>query len=195
MLKPLLYAAVVMLIPNLVMGSSYFFEPSIGYRTERVKFTDKVNNQSQLKMQTPTYGLKLGYRSLLGVDLNLAGDYSSGNAEWSPLTEKVSFKHTMAAVQLGISALGAMKIYLGYAFLNTLQIDKGLLNSDLNLSGPAYQAGLQFRLFSSVTLGAQYNLNQFNKVTGTNFTLVEKTESYFNKLDVEDYFLSLSISF
>ncbi|MBC7421213.1 MAG: hypothetical protein H7328_10840 [Bdellovibrio sp.] len=186
------------LAPHLVfasMGSAYFFEPSIGYRNEQVKLTDKLNNLSQFKMATPVYGLKLGLRTMMGIDFNLAGDYSSGSTEWSPVNEKVNFKHTSAAAQLGINALGLMKIYLGYAFLNNLEVEKGLLNSDLTLKGPAYQAGIQFRLFSAVSIGAQYNLNLFNQVSGINYTNGEKTETYFNKLDAEDYSLNLSLSF
>lgn len=172
-----------------------FFEPSIGYRTENIKLTDRLNAQSELKMATPSYGLKWGYRSAIGVDVNLAGEYTSGHSEWSPATEKINFKHTTAAAQLGINALGAMKIYLGYAFLNTLEVEKGLLNSDFSLKGPAYQAGIQFGLFSFISLGVQYNLNQFNQVSGTLFTVGDKVETYFNKLDSEDYSAYISFSF
>ncbi len=176
-------------------NAASFFEPFLGYRSENIKLTDRLNNQSQLKMANPSYGLKLGFRSMMGVDLNLAGEYSSGKSEWGPNTEKVGFKHSTAAVQLGINALGAMKIYLGYAFLNTLEVDKGLLNNDISLKGPAYQAGVQFGLFSLVSIGAQYNLNQFKNVSGTGYTAGEKIETYFNKIDAEDYSVNLSISF
>lgn len=179
--------------PSAFAGS--FLEPSIGYRTEVIKLTDKLNNQSEVKTNTPTYGLKLGYRSAAGIDINLAGDYSSGNADRTPLAEKVNFSHKMAAVQMGINALGAMKIYLGYAFLNELNIEKGAFNSDLILKGPAYQAGVQFRLFSAVSIGAHYNLNQFDQVSGSSYLLGEKIDTYFNKLDSQDYSFNLSLTF
>ncbi len=190
-------AVLMVLIPQLVraIGSGYFVEPSVGYRTELIKLTDLSNQQSQVKMVTPSYGLKLGIRSAAGIDINLAGDYSSGQAEQTPLIEPNRFSHKMAALQLGINAMGAMKIYLGYAFLNELQIEKGTLNSDLNLKGPAYQAGIQLRLLPLFTIGAHYNLNQFDHVSGTSYIAGNKIESYFNKLDSQDYSFNLSLTF
>lgn len=199
MIKRLVLISAFALIPQLatasMMGSSYFFEPSVGYRIEQIKLTDKLNTESQFKMNTPTYGLKLGYRSATGIDLNLAGDYSSGKAEHSPINESVNFTHKMVAVQLGINALGSMKMYLGYAFMNELQLEKGAFHSDLNLKGPSYQVGLQLRLLSSLSVGAQYNLNQFDQVKGTAYMAGDKIDSYFNKLDSSDYSFNLSLTF
>lgn len=178
-----------------LMGSTLFIEPSLGYRTETIKLTDKSNVDSQIKMATPVYGLKIGYRTALAIDLNLAGEYSSGKADVSPNIEKNNFSHKTVSAQLGINALGLMKIYLGYAFLNELQLEEGLLNPGFKLSGPAYIAGIQYRLFSSVFLGAQYNLNQFNSISGTTFTAGDRVDQYFNKLDLQDYSFSLSTSF
>ena len=176
-------------------GSILFVEPSIGYRNETIKLTDKSNAESQIKIGTPVYGLKIGYRTALAIDFNLAADYSSGKADMSPLVEKNNFSHKMISAQLGINALGLMKIYLGYAFSNELQFEDGLLNLGYKLSGPAYIAGIQYRLFSSVFLGAQYNLNQFNSISGAQFTNGDKVDQYFNKLDLQDYSFSLSTSF
>ncbi|MBC7742076.1 MAG: hypothetical protein H7061_07760 [Bdellovibrionaceae bacterium] len=198
-MKHILYSYLLLLTPlaaNAMMGgNSFFFEPSVGYRNELIKLTNKANVESQMKMMTPTYGLKLGYRSPTGIDLNLAGDYSSGKTEWGPLTENNNFSHKMAAVQLGVNAMGAMKIYLGYAFMNELKVEAGLLNSDILLKGPAYQAGIAFNLFSNVAASAQYNLNQFDEISGTSYTASDKVQHYFNKLDSVDYSFSLSLTF
>ncbi len=177
------------------MGSSYFIEPSVGYRSHTLRLTNYTANETKITMASPAYGLKLGYRSMTGIDLDLAYDYSAGKAEIYPLAEKNNFSQKTAAVQLGINAMGIMKIFLGYGFMNQLDIEKGLLNSDIKLAGLAYQAGLQFKLISFMTLGLQYNLNQFKTVSGSSYTLGEAVETYYNKLDSQDYSASLSVSF
>ncbi len=181
------------LIPAAQAG--IFFEPGVGYRSHSLKLTDLANGTSEIKMASPVYGLRVGYSSLTGIDINLAYDYSSGTAELKPANEKNKFTQSTAAVQLGVSALGALKIYLGYGFTNELKIAEGLTTSDINLRGQAYQAGLQFKLFTMVMLGLQYNLNQYKTVEGKSFTNGEKVDSYFNKLDSQDYSLSVSTSF
>lgn len=172
-----------------------FFEPGVGYRSHTLKLTDLTSGTSEFKMAAPVYGLRVGYRSLMGIDINLAYDYATGTAEIMPANEKNKFTQSTAAVQLGVSALSALKIYLGYGFTNELKVTEGLTTSDINLRGQAYQAGLQFRLFSMVMLGLQYNLNQYKTVEGKFFTKGEKVDSYFNKLDSQDYSLSVSTSF
>ncbi len=198
-MKQIFYSILVILTASMAQaamgGNSYFFEPSVGYRTEVIKLTNKLNVESQMKMQNPSYGLKIGYRSPTGIDLNLAGDYSTGKTEWTPTQERNNFTHRMAAAQLGINALGAMKIFLGYAFMNELQVEAGLLNPNIILKGPAYQAGIQLMLFSNVSVGAQYNVNQFDTVAGTSYTAGDKVEQYFNKLDSVDYSFNLSLTF
>lgn len=186
------------LTPHLLfaMGtSSYFFEPSFGYRSHNLKLTDYANLDTKVAMTSPVYGIKLGFRSMMGIDLNLAYDYSTGKSEISPLIEKNNFWQKTAAVQLGVNALGLMKIYLGYGFLNELQIEQGLLNSDIKLLGAAYQAGLQFKIFPFVELGLQYNLNQFKKIEGKNYLGNDSIETYYNKVDSQDYSARLSIVF
>lgn len=180
---------------SLAANADTFFEPSIGYRTETLKLTDKASSELKATMASPVYGLKIGYQSPLGIDVNLAGDYSTGKAELNPLTEKNNFSHKTIAAQLGISALGLMKIYLGYGFSNELDIDAGLLNSDIKLKGTAYQAGLQFRLFSSTYFGAQYSINQFKTVEGKSYTSGDSVDQYFSKLDSQDFSFTLSIVF
>ncbi len=176
-------------------NAATFIEPSIGYRSHNLKLTSITTATTEVKMATPVYGLKIGYSSPLGIDLNLSYDYSSGKAEISPSMEKNDFSQSTASAQLGVSALGALKIYLGYGFLNELKIKEGLTTSDMNLKGQSYQAGLQFKIFSRVMLGLQYNINQYKTVSGRDFILGEKVDTYFNKVDSQDYSLNLSTSF
>lgn len=170
------------------------FEPSVGYRTESLKLTDKnTTAETKLTMATPVYGLKLGYRSPLGIDINLAGDYSTGKATFSPLSEKNNFTHTTMAAQLGISAMGLMKIYLGYGFSNELKVDAGTLNSDMKLKGNAYQAGLQFRVSQWFSIGGQYTLNQFSSIEGAAYGAGSSPDLYYSKVDSQDLSLTLSL--
>ncbi len=193
--KTLFAVNLTVLVFSQSVFASTFFEPSIGYRSHNLKLTDLANSATEIKMATPVYGLKVGFRSLMGIDLNLAYDYSSGKAEISPAMEKNDFSQSTASVQLGVSALGALKIYLGYGFLNELKIQQGLTSSDMNFKGQAYQAGLQFKVFPFVNLGLQYNINQYKTIQGKNFILGEKIDTYYNKVDSQDYSLTLSTSF
>lgn len=172
-----------------------FFEPSVGYRSESLKLTGKTMPDTKATMGTPVFGAKLGVRTALGVDINLAADYSTGKAEITPLTEKNTFSHRTIAAQLGISAMGVMKIYLGYGFSNELTINEGLLNSDMKLNGPAYQAGLQFRFLPWLNVGAQYSLNQFRTIEGKNYTTGDSIDQYYGKVDSQDYSFTLSMDF
>ena len=194
-----LFTGLLLILANsntFAAGSGQFvMEPSVGYRNETVKLTDLVHQEKTLKSAVPVFGLKLGYQSMLGVDLNLAYDFSKGKMEVSSLTEKNDFTHQTSSLQLGISALGQMKIYLGYAFLNDLKLDDSPSMTGFKLSGPAYIAGLQFKLFPHLNLGAQYNLNQFKKITGSAYALSDDSETHFSKIDTQDYSLYLSLDF
>lgn len=173
-----------------------FIEPSIGYRSHNLKLTSVAATTTEVKMATPVYGLKIGYSSPLGIDLNLSYDYSSGKAEIDSAMEKNDFTQSTASAQLGVSALGVLKIYLGYGFMNDLKIKEGpTTSSDMNLKGQAYQAGLQFKVFPRIMLGLQYNINQYKTVSGRDFVLGEKIDTYFNKVDSQDYSVSLSATF
>jgi opacity protein-like surface antigen len=177
------------------MGSSVFIEPSIGFRNESIKLTNLSLDESEMKAALPVYGLKLGYRSMIGVDLNLAVDYSKGDLEISSMTEKSDFTHQTTSVQLGVNALGLMKMYLGYAIANDFKVSESPNLKGFKLSGPAYIAGLQFKLLPFLNLGAQYNLNQFKKIEGEDFAGNDSIETYFSKIDTQDYSLNLSFSF
>lgn len=178
-----------------MMGTQLMFEPSIGYRNESLKLTDLLKQETQFKSALPVYGLKVGYRSLIGVDLNLAGEYSKGQLEVTGLTEKSDYSHQSASVELGVSALGLLKIYLGYSFMNEFKVENSNSLQGFKLSGPAYLAGLQLKLFPYINLGLQYNLNQFNKISGSAYTANDSTESYFSKVDSQDYSIYLTLTF
>lgn len=176
-------------------GSSLLLEPSVGYRSETIQLTDLSQQETKLKAATPVYGLKLGFHSIIGVDVNLGYDYSNGKMEVASTSEKSNFSHQTASAQLGINALGLMKIYLGYAFLNELKFDGTSSLEAFKLLGPSYLVGLQFKIFPLLNLGMQYNLNQFNKISGSAYTLGDDTEKYFSKIDSQDYSIYLSLAF
>lgn len=189
---PLLAAAC---FSSVTQASSLFFEPSVGYKSHTLRLTDYANSETKIIMVSPVYGLRVGTRGMTGIEINLAYDYAAGKAEFSPLSEKNNFNQKTASAQLGINALGALKIYLGYGFLNELQIDAGLLNSDMKLTGQSYQAGLQFKILAFLMLGLQYNLNQFKNIEGKIYSGGNSISTYYNKIDSQDFSASLSISF
>ena len=177
-------------------GGGYIFEPGIGYKTETLKMTDLSQNLTQYKFTGPVGTLKLGILSPSGVSLALAGEYSSGKAILDPtVTENPSFTHTIAGFQLGVSALNAMKIYLGYAPYNQLEIDSNNSLQGFKLSGQTYQAGVMFYPFSHLGIGAQYNVNIYKNITGTQFTNSKDVDTYYNKIDAQDVSIMLSILF
>ena len=140
-------------------------------------------------------GLRLGYQSPLGIEINLAGDYSSGSAQIDPQNVKNDFTHKTAAVQLGVSALGLFKIYLGYGFMNEFELKDSNTYQGFKLTGTTYQAGVQFKLLPFISLGAQYNVNDYKNIEGAGYTLGNSTDTYFNKIDVQDYAIQAIISF
>lgn len=189
------FALVSGILASTAGASSYFFEPSAGYRSHTLRLTDFSNSETKISMAAPVYGARLGVRSMMGIDVNLAYEYMAGKAEYFPLAEKNNFSQKTASVQLGINALSLLKIYLGYGFMNELAIEAGTLNSDIKLKGASYQAGLQFKIFPLVELGLQYNLNQFKKIEGKNYMASDNVETYYNKVNSQDYSASLSIVF
>lgn len=176
--------------------AGYFIEPYLGAKTETIKLTDlAISTLEMNSTSVPTIGLKIGYRSLMGIDLNLAGETTSGQATISGQSEKIKFSHTIGAVQLGVNSLGPVKMYLGTSFQNNFTLEDSPGLQGFKLSGPSYQAGLQLKLFRSVNLGLQYNLHQFTTITGPAYAANNKLETYFLKNDSQDYSIYLSTSF
>lgn len=178
-----------------ILGNSFFVEPQLSYKTESIKLTDLSSVLTEIKSSHPSLGFKLGYRSMIGIDLNLFYDYASGNADITGITEKNKFSHTSTSIQLGVNSLGLVKMYLGAALSNEFKVDESLSVQSFKLKGPAYHAGIQIRLMTYANLGLQYNLNQFNKVEGQAFSIDDKTETYFSKIDTQDYAVYLSTTF
>ena len=175
--------------------ANFFIEPFIGYKSETIKLTDFLNTTTEIKSTQPNYGLKLGYRSITGIELNLAGELATGQAKISSQTEKNKFAHTTASIQLGVNSLGLIKMYLGSSFMNEFNLEDSSSLPGFKLSGPSFHAGLQFKFFPLVNIGLQYNLNQYNTVVGPAYTMGPKIETYYNKNDTQDYSLYLSTAF
>lgn len=176
--------------------AGYFVESYLGAKTETIKLTDLASSTLEIKSTSiPTLGIKIGYRSLMGIDLNLAGETTSGQATVSGQPEKIKFSHTIGALQLGVNALGPVKMYLGTSFQNVFTLDDSAGLQGFKLSGPSYQAGLQIRLFQMLNLGLQYNLHQFTTITGPAYAADNRFETHFLKNDSQDYSIYLSTSF
>lgn len=189
-------------------ASEFLFEPYVGYRYENVKMTNlptvlNLNPETNhYNSSLPVYGLKLGYSSPIGIDLNLAGDISKGkiNVTIDSLESEAEYTHQMATVQMGVSALGILKLYIGYSFLNEYKIEdykntNFTLIKGFSLKGPAYLVGIQFKLLPYILIGAQYNFIEYKTISGIDGTSEENTNKYFSKIDSQDYSLYLSLDF
>ncbi len=175
-------------------AGAFIIEPGIGYKEETLKLTDLSQALTKYSMTGPVASLKLGVTSAAGVSLLLAGEQISGKAkiEGNEI-DKPKFTHTIAGFQVGVSAMNAMKIYLGYSPLNKLKFeDEGSLQG-FTLSGHTYTAGVMFFPFRFVGLGVQYNINQFKEIEGANYTSSKEVDDHFDKIDSTDLSFTLSI--
>ena len=91
--------------------------------------------------------------------------------------------------------MGLLKIYLGYMLLNEVEIKTQSPFSSFKLKGPGYQVGLSLTLISRLSLGLQYNIHQFNDISGASYASGNDTKTYFNKVDSQDIFAYLAYSF
>ncbi len=174
----------------------FMIEPSVGIRQETLKTTTLSQVDSQLKLNAPTFGLKLGFASPIGISFDISGQQTSGKAASEPaVNDEPEFTHTIGSAQVGVSAMGILKIYLGYIFSSQLEIKSTPSAEGFKMKGPGYQAGLMTFPFPRVGLGLQYNVHQFNEITGTNYTNGTEIKNYFEKIDVQDISASLSILF
>ena len=175
-------------------SGAVIIEPGIGYKEETLKLTDLSQDLTKVSMKGPVASLKLGFVSAAGVSLLLAGEQIRGTAEidGNP-TDKPKFTHTIGGFQVGVSAMNAMKIYLGYSPLNKLEIEGTGAVQEITLSGHTYTAGLMFFPFRFLGLGAQYNIHQFKEVEGPQFTSGKDVDLYFDKIDSTDLSFTLSI--
>ena len=175
-------------------AGAVIIEPGIGYKEETLKLTTLSNSLTKFSMKGPVASLKLGVQSAAGVSLLLAGEQLRGKAEIeSNLNDKPSFTHTIAGFQIGVSAMNAMKIYLGYSPMNKLAFEAEGSSQEMTLNGQTYTAGVVFFPFRYVGLGVQYNVNQFKEVEGPQFTSGKDVDLYFDKIDSTDLSFTLSI--
>lgn len=175
-------------------AGAFITEPGIGYKEETLKLTDLSQNLTKISMTGPVGSLKIGVISAAGVSLLLAGEQMSGKAEIEGnLTDKPKFSHTIAGFQIGVSAMNAMKIYLGYSPLNKLKFEDEGSFQGFTLSGQTYTAGVMFFPFRFVGLGVQYNINQFKEIEGANYTSSKEIDDHFDKVDSTDLSFTLSI--
>ncbi len=175
-------------------AGAVIIEPGIGYKEETLKLTTLSNSLTKFSMKGPVASLKLGVQSAAGVSLLLAGEQLRGKAEIEGnLNDKPSFTHTIAGFQIGVSAMNAMKIYLGYSPMNKLAFEAEGSSQEMTLNGQTYTAGVMFFPFRYVGLGVQYNVNQFKEVEGPQFTSGKDVDLYFDKIDSTDLSFTLSI--
>ena len=184
------------LLVSVETQAGFYFEPFLGYRQEKIKFTDLASLESEYKLSGPTYGLNLGVATATGIFLNLSGSQFKGKADTTPVqTDNPEFTHNNGAVQVGVSAMGLLKIYLGYILLNELEMKSPSPLSSFNLKGAGYQVGLALSLIPRLSLGAQYNIHQFNEISGDSFVAGKDIKNYYNKVDSQDLFAYLAYSF
>lgn len=175
-------------------SGAFILEPGIGYKEESLKLTELNQNLTKISITGPMASLKIGVTSAAGVSLLLAGEQMSGKAKIEGNeTDKPKFTHTIAGFQVGVSAMNAMKIYLGYAPLNKLKFEAEGSLQEFSLSGHTYTAGVMFFPFRFVGLGVQYNINQFKEIEGPAYTSGKEVDTYFNKIDSTDLSFTLSI--
>ncbi|AZZ36622.1 hypothetical protein CIK05_07405 [Bdellovibrio sp. qaytius] len=179
---------------NAKADGAIIIEPGIGYKEESLKLTDLSQNLTKVSMKGPVGSLKIGMVSAAGISLLLTGEQMKGKATIDGnLTDKPKFTHTIAGFQVGVSAMNAMKIYLGYSPHNKLAFETEGTVQGFTLSGQTYTAGVMFFPFRYIGLGVQYNINQFKEVEGSQYTLGKETDLYFDKIDSTDLSVTLSI--
>lgn len=174
--------------------AAFLIEPSVGYHQETLKLTDLAQVQTQIKMNSPVYGLKMGFTNMLGISLDVVGNRSNGKANFTPsLTEAPDYTHTVGSVQIGVNAMGLLKIYLGSIFVNDFEVVTNNFIQGFKLKGQGFQAGVMTFPLPRLGLGIQYNVHQFKEISGTAYTSGPDLKNYFNTVDVQD--VSVNISF
>ncbi len=178
-----------------ILGTSIFVEPYLGFKTENTKLAAGLLPAADIKSSAPYAGLKLGYRSFSGVDINLFAELTKGKARIDGLADSNDFTKNSAGVQLGINSMGQVKMYLGTSFLNEYKVEESSQTQSYTISGPSFHAGILLKIVSYLNVGVQYYLNQYNKVTGSAFTSGEDLDTYYSKVDTQEYSLYLSSTF
>ena len=179
-------------------ASLFHIEPVLGHRQETLKLRTLTGTESELKASGLSYGLNIGLSTPAGISVDVSGLQMNVKAQPSPSwpnEEKPDFLHTTAALQIGVSAIGLLKIYLGYGPYSQLQVSSISPLSSYTMKGSLYQVGLATQLFSKLSLGIQYNVHQFKKISGAAYTQNSDPKTYFDKIDTQDILAYLSYSF
>lgn len=173
----------------------FVISPSVGYKMQSAKFTDIADAESEFKASNPAFGLKLGIMSASGVSFDIAGSYVSGKVKVTSFGTEAEhdFTDQSAAAQLGIST-NTFKIYLGYLLMNEAKIKQTA--TEVTLKGSGYQVGLALHLTGSISLGVQYQIDQYNKVKIDAISSeFEEVSTYYKKIDSQSTSAHLSYSF
>ncbi len=195
MLQKIILITSVLFISNFSYAT-FIIEPSAGYRQETVKLTDLSQVESQIKINSPVFGLKLGFTNAFGISFDLAGSRSSGKADLTPVVAiPPDYSHTVGSVQIGVNAMGLLKIYLGYVVFDELELQSNSSFQGYKFKGQGFQAGLMTFPLPRLGLGFQYNVHQFKEISGTNFNLGPDLKNYYTKVDVQDISATLSFLF
>ncbi len=175
---------------------AFIIEPGLGYRQETLKTTSIQQVKTETKYKGALGSLKFGYYTSTGISLSAIGEFSSGTAEQESLStvQEIRMTHHYLGLQLGVSAMSSLKIYLGYSPVNELETkNESQLNSQFKLKGHTYQAGLQLFPWSRVGLGIQYNIHQYQEIFGPQYLLGTDPTLYFEKIDSQDVIFILNI--
>lgn len=178
-----------------LLGNFFFLEPYLGYKTENTQLTNLASLQTDIKTTAPALGLKLGIRSPIGVDVAVYGEYVTGQASITGLPDKNKFHKNSVGAQLSVNSLGFVKMYIGTTFSNVLTVEESSQINEFSLKGSCYNVGLLFRALPYVNLGVQYNLNQYNEVSGAAYNNGSKLDTYYSKVDNQDYMFYISTLF
>ena len=178
-----------------LLGNFFFLEPYVGYKTENTQLTNLANLKTDIKTTTPALGLKLGIRSPIGVDVAVYSEYVSGQATITGLPDKNKFHKNSSGAQLSVNSLGFVKMYIGTTFTNEFTVEESNQISETNLKGSCYNVGLLFKILPIVNFGVQYNLNQYSEISGPAYTNGDKIDTYYSKVDNQDYMFYLSSMF
>ncbi len=178
-----------------LLGNFFFLEPYVGYKTENTQLTNLVNMKTDIKTTTPALGLKLGIRSPIGVDVAVYGEYVTGLATITGLSDKNKFHKNSSGAQLSVNSLGFVKMYIGTTFTNEFIVEESNQISETTLKGSCYNVGLLFKILPIANFGVQYNLNQYSEISGPTYTNGNKIDTYYSKVDNQDYMFYLSSMF
>ena len=188
------FALVLFLAQN--SFSFVHFEPMAGYQFQNLKLVSVTNVSQEFKSDGAVFGAKLGLRTPFGISLDLVGTYSNGKAKSTPaMSENPEFTQIVGSLQLGVSAMNIMKLYLGSILSSEYQIKANALTPGLKLNGFGYQAGVVFFISPRWAFTVNYNLHQFKKISGTAYTLGDDVKTYYTTNDLSDLSTLLSYTF